>query len=63
MKEDLDSDNKSDKLKDLAVSENEDKPKVKQNAVLEENNKSIGASEINNETNKNLESGDKEKDK
>ena len=63
LKEDLDSDNKSDKLKDLAVSENEDKPKVKQNAVLEENNKSIGASEINNETNKNLESGDKEKDK
>ena len=63
LKEDLDSDNKSDKLKDLAVSENEDKTKVKKNAVLEENNKSISASEINNETNKNLESDDKEKDK
>ena len=63
LKEDLDSDNKSDKLKDLADSENEDKPKVKQNAVLEENNKSIGASETNNDTNKNIESGDKEKDK
>ena len=63
LKEDLDSDNKSDKIKDSAVLENEDKPKVKQNDVLDENNKSIDASEINNETNKNIESDDKEKDK
>ena len=75
LKEDLDSDNKSDKPKDSAVSENEDKPKdsavsenedkpkVKQNTALDENNKNIDASEINNESNKNIESDDKKKDK
>ena len=62
LKEDLDSDNKSDKPKDSAVSENEDKPKVKQNTALDENNKNIDASEINNETN-NIESDEKKKDK
>ena len=75
LKEDLDSDNKSDKPKDSAVSENEDKPKdsavsenedkpkVKQNTALDENNKNIDASEINNASNKNIESDDKKKDK
>jgi small subunit ribosomal protein S2 len=63
LKEDLDSNKKSDKLKDSIVSENEDKLEVEQNSVLEENNKIIDASEINNETNKNIESDDKEKDK
>ena len=54
---------KADKPKDSNVSENEDKLEVKQNAALDENNKNIDASEINNEGNKNIESEDKEKDK
>ena len=63
LKEDLDSEKKADKPKDSNVSENEDKLEVKQNAALDENNKNIDASEINNETNKKIESGDTEKDK
>ena len=63
LKEDLDSEKKADKPKDSAVSKKEDKTKVKQNATLDENNKNIDASEINNEGNKNIESDDKEKDK
>ena len=63
LKEDLDIGNKADKSKDSTVSENEDKIEVKQNAALDENNKNIDASEKNNETNNNIESDDKEKDK
>ena len=63
LKEDLDIGNKADKSKDSTVSENEDKIEVKQNAALDENNKNIDASEINNEGNKNIKSDDKEKDK
>ena len=63
LKEDLDSEKKADKPKDSNVSENEDKLEVKQNAALDENNKNIDASEINNEGNKNIKSDDKEKDK
>ena len=62
LKEDLDSEKKADKPKDSNVSENEDKLEVKQNAALDENNKNIDASEINNETN-NIVSDDKKKDK
>ena len=62
LKEDLDSEKKADKPKDSNVSENEDKLEVKQNAALDEENKNVDASEINNETN-NIESDDKEKDK
>ena len=63
LKEDLDSEKKADKPKDSNVSENEDKLEVKQNSTLDENNKIIDASEINNDSNKNIESDDKEKDK
>ena len=65
LKEDLDSDKKSDEPKDSTVSENEDKLEVKKNDTLDENNKIIDASEIdkNKETNKNIESDDKEKNK
>ena len=63
LKEDLDSEKKSDKPKDSNVSENVDKLEVKQNSTLDENNKIIDASEINNDSNKNIESDDKEKDK
>ena len=63
LKEVLDSEKKADKPKDSNVSENEDKLEVKQNAALDENNKNIDTSEINNEGNKNIESDDKEKDK
>ena len=62
LKEDLDIGNKADKSKDSTVLKNEDKIEVKQNAALDENNKNIDASEINNET-KNIESDDKKKDK
>ena len=62
LKEDLDSDNKSDKNKDSSVSEKEDKIEVKENAALDENNKNIDASEISNETN-NIVSDDNKKDK
>ena len=62
LKEDLDIGNKADKHKDSSVSEKEDKIEVKENAALDENNKNIDASEINNETN-NIESDDKKKDK
>ena len=37
--------------------------KLSKNSILDENNKTIDASEINNETNKKIESDDKEKDK
>ena len=63
LKEDLDSEKKADKPKDSNVSENEDKLEVRKNSALDENNKNIDASEINNEGNKNIESDDKEKDK
>ena len=63
LKEDLDIGNKADKHKDSKVSEKEDKIEVKENAALDENNKNIDASEINNEGNKNIKSDDKEKDK
>ena len=59
----VNSDNKSDEPKDSSVSENKDKPAVKKNAAPDENNNIIDASEINNETNKNIVSDDKEKDK
>ena len=62
LKEDLDIGNKADKSKDSTVLENEDKIEVKQNAALDEENKNVDASEINNETN-NIESDDKKKDK
>ena len=62
LKEDLDIGNKADKHKDSKVSEKEDKIEVKENAALDENNKNIDASEINNETN-NIVSDDKKKDK
>ena len=62
LKEDLDIGNKADKHKDSSVSEKEDKIEVKENAALDENNKNIDASEINNETN-NIVSDDKKKDK
>ena len=59
----MDTDKESDNLKDSNVPDNEDKLEVKKNSILDENNKTIDASEINNEGNKNIESDDKEKDK